>query len=489
MLIPINSTIFATQLWIYMDRIINKDYIAYLTFSDGHCTYHEVNISHPHQYLIEKVQMMSERGWDYLSIVDTINDCFPKDRVKEYQYRYCYPYRYDDRLYSDAEYPAATTDGALTSIKEKIIKDAKYELGLLRICRVTSAQDRARISELEEILKNPEQKAIEDMIERFMRWIYANDYYTTLDGILANHPDCIYSHDAHGFISYAGFDTNGLYWLSEDLTFTFKTNFAFGNSSVFFVNFSYKGISLLPYSTLVNYYYANIEELVRYTRSYKPMRENWPDALQEIQHFANEATANPDSFFKQWMSNELDEMMFALERFMVNPHGAITSMIKHPGNGNNKYLTIRNASSVDIEEFDLEPHRVELLFKADKVTGALHFIDSIKKVAVHYTPACGYVNRLLSMNNQLFDELYAEMNIVEERVAHLANLEIGKDELAKMRTDLLSYQRQLSKYVLIILDSWYQNCVPAGTFMWLPKMKCQEKISIFNSYRNQYKLA
>ena len=84
------------------------------------------------------------------------------------------------------------------------------------------------------------------------------------------------------------------YKANEDVVIFIHTNFGYGNSSYFFLNMRYKGIDILPYTSIVHYYKANIVDLCRHTRQYSMKRDSWNVAFNLVVEAANMAKNNPE---------------------------------------------------------------------------------------------------------------------------------------------------------------------------------------------------
>ena len=103
-----------------------------------------------------------------------------------------------------------------------------------------------------------------------------------------------------------------------------KSNFCYGRSAYFDVLLNYKGINILPYSDLVNYYWSNMMDNLRCTRSYTTCRYNWPEVLKFVADICNWIEQDPVSFEKKWIIDEVEQMMDGLKDI----HGKIEEYYK-----------------------------------------------------------------------------------------------------------------------------------------------------------------
>ena len=102
----------------------------------------------------------------------------------------------------------------------------------------------------------------------------------------------MYSTDTLGWSDFT-------YKVTDDVTITIGTNFGYGQSSYFHLGLCYKGIDVLPYSFVTKYYYANMADIIRYTRLYEVKHDSWNVAFEFVERMANLATANPDAFIEE----------------------------------------------------------------------------------------------------------------------------------------------------------------------------------------------
>lgn len=521
-----------------MGRVLNKDYIAFIyQESDGRFVYKEEDILHPQLHDLEQIFLF---GNNYLVLQKRIREVFPLKQQQskyKYKYRYCYPNDYDDRYIEEATYPPRITsqrsyDQYIHNIEEQAKKDLR---DLLHNSKGYSVFLRDA-TELYFAISNPQKYAIDRLNKRIERWMYARDYETKLLDIQDRFPNCIYTHDGHG----CGHNYSSR--LTEDLEFTLRSNFAYGRSSYFFVNFKYKGISLLPYSTLVNYYYVNVEKLVRYTRNYRPIRARWKDALNEITEISRLAVHNTEEFVRLWLINELDAMMKGLEEFMSNPEFIVQRLVRHPRNDARKFVAIEDVDDALLISYKVKPNRVTFICKVFKISSALKVIANMRQIAQSYGFIKDYIERILMMNGKILEETNSEIIVVDEEIGQI---EQSLSELKKTKeiilTDLSSHLKSLAnlkrrlrneeqaekkyrdehpQYVILqeniekcqkkneetsalwkdtknyyirlttcasdILSYWYEYILPKGIVEEWSKMSYEDKMRVYERYRKEY---
>lgn len=190
--------------------------------------------------------------------------------------------------------------------------------------------------------------------------------------------------------------TNYVYDLNNDVQFRVKTNFGYGMSSYFFVNLTYKGIDILPYSEIVSYYYANMADIIRYTRRYELKRDSWNFALDFVARTTNEAATEPSSFVRKWITNEIQMMMAGLKSFAENPSMAFSILrLKKQIDG---LITIRNINQSEEKKYEVYPHEMEIAKQAEKISGALDFLSNLEALSDFFPEVAQDIQMIKDLN-------------------------------------------------------------------------------------------
>ncbi|MDY3306756.1 hypothetical protein [Psychrobacter sanguinis] len=122
------------------------------------------------------------------------------------------------------------------------------------------------------------------------------------------------------------------YKVNQDLTIELNTNFGYGSSGYFFILFIYRGIRIFPFVEWVNYKYAKVSTVEKYSiklpseqvnkerhdthssgldkKSSIMLQEDWHVALEEIVEASNMSSKE---FIDKYMSNALNELVNKLE--------------------------------------------------------------------------------------------------------------------------------------------------------------------------------
>lgn len=130
---------------------------------------------------------------------------------------------------------------------------------------------------------------------------------------------------------------------------------------------------------MVSYYYANMADIIRYTRMYDPKPDSWNIALDFVARTTNEAATDTSSFVRKWITNEIQMMMAGLKRFAQNPSMAFSILkLKKQIDG---LITIRNINQSEEAKYKVYPHEMEIAKQAEKISGALDFLSNLEALS------------------------------------------------------------------------------------------------------------
>lgn len=189
--------------------------------------------------------------------------------------------------------------------------------------------------------------------------------------------------------------------LNEDLSIAYNTNFGYGYANYFTANLKYKDIDILPYSMWVNYYNANIFQILRYTRTYCVSNSEWQPALEFGRDVCNSLVRNPSGFANEWLVGEVRKMVEGLRK-IFNDHGSVIAV--NESNGSGRKLNTK-------EEI--------ILYKGEKMSGALSFLGKIKEIEKLNVSMESYITSILDMNRQMVPELQEVIDEYKEKLAGL----------------------------------------------------------------------
>lgn len=218
----------------------------------------------------------------------------------------------------------------------------------------------------------------------------------------------LYSRDIVGFSTY-------MHPINDDITVELRTNFGYGSAAYFNLAVKYKDIVILPYSYLVHYYYANMKSLMACTRAYRPLRDSWESSINFIADFVNQSVADPKKFIGEYVIREIEEMMKGLRAIMDNP-AEVQSRIKDSSLSEIRLSVIRPFNKDEIVMMETMSDELTTLFKAEKITGALLFIESLMQLQEVCGDMSPLIDEILSMNKMVKPEIPPVLNSVRSMI-------------------------------------------------------------------------
>lgn len=260
------------------------------------------------------------------------------------------------------------------------------------------------------------RKDKELMVNFALPCIYANDYQTTI----------INNRIATDYIAYSN-EIIGYYrpehQVNDDISVKIDTIFCYGSSSYFHVIVSYKGIALLPFSIWVRYYYAGISELLGCTRSYSCRRESWHTCMDFLANFINCALSNPQSFIRNEVMTEVNGLIRGLEEIFNYDEERYEKELKVKERpGDERYIGIRGiryANDADEQNYKIAPHEISMIYKMEKISGALRFLDNLRQINEIYSEISDVIDRIIEMNRLILPEVEEAIPPVEEEIIAL----------------------------------------------------------------------
>lgn len=253
------------------------------------------------------------------------------------------------------------------------------------------------------------------------------------------------------------------YKINENIEFQIRSNFGYGGSSFFFVNLTYQGIELLPYSDIVKYYKANMCDFIRYTRQYLPERKNWNYALNFVVETSNYAIKDESAFIEKWIFNEIEEMMLGLERLAINPKEEY-----HKISNNNfdtpELITVRNIGNDEIKKYKIYPTETVIAFQAEKITGALILLEQIGKLSSVYVNAERVIDRIKKINSELLPQYKKAISSIDEKIAPL---QVNIETLTEKENTLIEICKPFEEEFEAILNKAREEAKAKDHNIWI----------------------
>lgn len=417
---------------------MNKNYIGVVVKdNNGNLSYQREQISRDYEDLKARLSIMcNNSNRTLLDLQEEFSRIFDSYRY----YGYCLPFDYCDSWVVGVRTPHKLTyseyENQIYKKQRELDRELQFEKMLENNIVYTKEQYIKR--EIEEYKKKLKQ----EYYDVCSRYIDAYNFNKTTELIKGRESSVMYSTEDIGW-------TPHVYSVNDDVKITIDTNFGYGSVSYFFLSMKYKGINILPYTAYINYYNANVVEIMRYTRQYSTRdRDSWNLALKFVVDTANLAKDNADEFINKWIINEVKEMYEGLENFMRNPDTQLQRFIDQKRQSINGfcYMAIDTKWS-DLENmYKLYANEMSTVFKAEKITGALSFLEKLKTLTPHFPQVQNYIDGINNLNNKLRPEIEEMMEKIQSDIDRISR-EIESEEkyLIELKDKISPYAEKLDE--------------------------------------------
>lgn len=318
------------------------------------------------------------------------------------EYYYCWPYSYSEAFINTANIPEST--------EEK----TKYLQGINNII-----ENREK-----EIYKKSKLKSLKNIVYRY---IYAECYFRTLTQI--KNTVLMYSSDMLGWYKPK-------FVVTDDVTIALYTNFCYGSSSYFYIGLCYKGIQILPYDDIVNYYWSRMMDNIRYTVDYNPERSNWENALLFVKEISEMIMRDPQKFEQVWIVERVGKMMHGLKQIndnIIQFYSVQKQKSEDESKTENKVYRYRNISQEEIKCCEIYKDEQLLTIQVDKFSAALGFLSELMSLKTIYVSVLKHIETILNYNLNIVKPIE---NCAEKVEMHLLSLNTEKDILEKEQDKL-----------------------------------------------------
>lgn len=416
------------------ERNIDRTHIIALKEENGLLQNMEIPITRPEQFISELEAMIDKPNrtvWDMQSFFTTR---FPNTAS---YLDYIHPQSYCASYVSGTRYPQLTGYDELKNTWNRVGFAARESY--FASCNKNGETPKAYIAKQEEMdaIEHLNKCQKQNFFTKSMRWINASCYNATASQLNQSDSVKMYSKENIGWSSFT-------HQINDDIKIALKTNFGYGSAAYFLLAVQYKGLDILPYSHIVKYYKANTADIVRCTRSYNPCRESWSASFDFISTFVNESIADPTNSIESHIMKEIVEMMQGLEEITLNPTAFMERI------GNNKadscIITVRPMFREDRIRMQCYPEETTILFKVEKITGALDFLNSLTAIAKEIKAVQPYIDRLLEINMSLYPEVQDAIAKINKKIEEqtVIKTKLGK-QIADLSEKLTSFEEDITR--------------------------------------------
>lgn len=226
------------------------------------------------------------------------------------------------------------------------------------------------------------------------------------------------------------------YKLNNRLSVDIKSNFAYGNSGYFLVTLIYDEIKIIPYSRLVMYRYAGKMEQLRHTKEFTVSDNSWKLMIDYIGNVGNELLKNGSaSFIANYITHECEELIKLLPGYLETN----TYNLWEHKDGECSYEKINN-EEIRLDGIDL------IQFRYEKVTGALKFIDELKKLDKLISTK-KYIDCIEECLIKMETQLSEKIELIDELLMAIeTKIDIKYKRIDKIEKDLLPFNPIIEEF-------------------------------------------
>lgn len=386
----------------------------------------------------------------------TLYDLYSKaNRHLDYNktYSLCYPYEYDNAYINEASSPERIT---VDTYKKEL---EQFRNSVTHTNRYKNMDSKSQKEYLDKCISDYIEKHYKheyfkkkEYASQAIRFIKCQYLSRILEGVENDPTTRMFSTDSIGWTSFK-------YSVSDDVQVIVSTNFLYGVAAYFHLAVKYKDMMLIPYSDLVNYYYANMQDLISYTRSYVPQRDSWYFALNYVANFVNESRANPNAFIRKYVLSEIEEMMKGLRATIKNP-GEMLSAIKDKKQDYISMRVIRPFEVNDERFFSVMPSEAVSVFKAEKISGALMFLESLDQIKTLCPEVIPVMEEVIVMNKSIEPEILKTLESIVESLKPLeSELKTAEKERGKLSRRIEVIEKHIKPSLAKITTSFEREAI------------------------------
>lgn len=434
---------------------VNYDYILALKKEGDRVKVVEYPINRHNKEIDRAIERYEDESCDADDVYSVVWRCLYSET-----YPYCLAHEYTSTYIDDIKPVKFDAFEYRKTLRELLDREINHRLRWLPKSEINNSEKKREIEiEVRKRLYPKIKKTKEILLSASLAYIYALDYADTISSNRIKQDCIVYSSERHG----DGRDKHKIGYhaehkINEDLSVRVETNFCYGSSTYFSVVVTYKGIELLPYSVWVRYYYAGFAHLLKYTRSYVRQRNSWHLCMNFLESFINSAIDNPENFIHNEVMREVNGLLEGLKIIFKQSQEDFEKEIKVKERpGDERYIGIlgaRYANESDENEYSIKPREVSMIYRMEKISGALRFLNNLRKIKEIYSEVSDAIDKIIEMNQKIYPEVVSAIPPVENEIKKL------NEELSPLNKRLnvceVSYEKlqvKLNKQLLNVCDS------------------------------------
>lgn len=402
------------QILLFMSKTANIDYLCVIRENGERTTFETIDIPASTDLVSTLEGMVDNDSASVLDMQSHLNYAFPEEERKPMNY--VSPFSYGSAFIEGTIYPASISYQEYKDIlaeKAESLAETFEERNKYILAKNPSAYSRLLSEFVEKGIADYKVSLKKDYLSKARRFIMAKNYTKTLNSIKGNPDIRMYSTDTLGWSDFK-------YRVTDDITINLGTNFGYGSASYFRLCLKYKGIDILPYSFVVKYFFANRRDILRYTRMYDVAHDSWNIAFDFVEKTANLAAEDAEQFVKEYILGEIQQMMHGLEKILKDPNAYASSLAKMAGKrAECHFLTVRNMNIYEQKCYGAYPGEMSMVIKAEKITGALDFLDNMMKLSESIPEIQGSIDEIKAMSQEVLPEIISQISVLVNEIAAL----------------------------------------------------------------------
>lgn len=162
------------------------------------------------------------------------------------------------------------------------------------------------------------------------------------------------------------------------------------------------------------------------------------------------------AFANEYVINEVQEMLSRLRSILDNPKAYFDKWIASKNRDNEShYLTVYNMNDQDNSTYKAYPHEMIDVFQAEKISGALDFLERISALKPIYEQAYAAADEIKEMAHKLVPQIEKNMRRIASDVKRLQ-----EDEDA-LSIEIEALDRDIEPHIIKIDALYEKKCSEA----------------------------
>ena len=419
-----------------MDGQVNIDYICIIRSNDERTVFDRCAILDT-GLLSQLRTILADKDKSLLDMQDFIESSY--DMNQRASLRFVIPDDYYSSYIDGASFPQSKTRAEYFALLDEVKESQKenFESSHSYLKEQNPEEYNCRLEyHLTECVNRRIDSLKSSYFSRAKQFILAKQYFATLQSIRSTPDIKMYSTETIGWSEFR-------FPISDDIDITIRTNFGYGASSYFRLILRYKGIDVLPFTVWTRYYHADIIEFMRCTKNYSAERKNWVDAFSFVEEVSNLSHESEQRFIEREILGEVEGMVLDLKKMVEDKKAYLAGFINSPTK-DSPFFFVRNMDSADKRLYNAFPTESSTVIVLEKVSGALDFIDNLKKLSSSVTEIQPSIETILRLALSEVPNAKMMIDALDEKIKSLTSSKLQAEaNYSDIRRSLAQYEKQI----------------------------------------------